>query len=185
MDSTEKYDTVNNSTLQRRYQKTIKFLKESQKPPLTILDLGIKNPLSELLIQDGFEVINTSGEDLDEFPESVKNYKADLVTAFEIFEHLINPLSVLRSLPSNRLVTSVPLSLWFAKAYRHPTNSWDKHFHEFEDWQFNWLLEKAGWKIIRYEKWTSPINKIGFRPFLRLFTNRYYIVEAIRKNAHL
>lgn len=73
----------------------------------------------------------------------------------------------------------------FAKAYRSKTDEWDRHIHEFEDWQFDWLLEKAGWEIIRKEKWTSPINKIGIRPILRFITPRYYIVEAVRKEVHL
>ena len=42
---------------------------------------------------------------------------------------------------------SVPLRLWFANAYRNKSDQRDQHFHEFEDWQFDWLLEKAGWKI--------------------------------------
>ena len=185
MDSTEKYNPVKNSALQRRYNRTIRFLTKTTKPPLAILDLGVANPLSTLLIEQGFNVINTKGEDLDDHPEIVKQYAADLVTAFEIFEHLINPLSVLRALPANRLITSVPLRLWFAGAYRHPSDKWDRHFHEFEDWQFDWLLEKSGWQIIRREKWTSPIRQLGLRPLLRLFYNRYYIVEAVRKNDHI
>jgi hypothetical protein len=48
----------------------------------------------------------------------------------------------------------------------------------FEDWQLDWLLEKTGWKIIDSEKFTHPVKKIGFRPFLRLITPRYYIVYA-------
>jgi hypothetical protein len=24
---------------------------------------------------------------------------------------------------------------------------WDRHYHEFEDWQLDWLL-KTGWKIM-------------------------------------
>jgi hypothetical protein len=41
-------------------------------------------------------------------------------------------------------------------------------------------LEKSGWKIIDRQKWTNPVNKIGIRPILRRFTNRYYIVYAER-----
>jgi hypothetical protein len=125
--------------------------------------------------------VNTSGEDLDETTESIKNVQAECATAFEIFEHLLNPLGVLKSIQTDRLVASIPLSLWFAKAYRNKSNRWDQHFHEFEDWQFDWLLEKAGWEIIRREKWTSPTTLNGIRPILRLFTPRYYIVEAVRK----
>jgi hypothetical protein len=40
------------------------------------------------------------------------------------------------------------------------------------------LLKKTGWKIIDEKKFTNPVKKIGFRPLLRLFTNRYLIVYA-------
>jgi len=43
------------------------------------------------------------------------------------------------------------------------------------------LLEKTDWNIKNREKWTSPINKIGFRPILRKYTPRYYAVYAERK----
>ena len=57
---------------------------------------------------------------------------------------------------------------------------WDRHYHEFEDWQFDWLLEKSNWKIEKKDKWTSHIKKIGFRPLLRTITPRYYIVYATK-----
>jgi hypothetical protein len=41
-----------------------------------------------------------------------------------------------------------------------------RHYHEFEDWQLDWLLEKTGWKIIDSQKWTNPVNKFGIRPLL-------------------
>ena len=148
---------------------------------VTILDLGTKNPFSEFLTEIGYNVLNTQGEDLDENPESVSQYQSEVTTAFEIFEHLLNPLGVLKSIKSDRLFASIPLSLWFAKSYRNKNDRWDQHFHEFEDWQFDWLLEKAGWEIVRREKWTSPTKINGIRPILRLFTPRYYIVEARRK----
>jgi hypothetical protein len=180
MDSTDHYDVAGNKSLQRRYNKTLKFIDASIQPPARILDLGTPNPLSEILSKKGFKVTNTQGEDLDTNPGSVIPHDVDLVTAFEIFEHLLNPLTVLQNLSANRLIASVPLSLWFAKAYRSKTDEWDRHFHEFEDWQFDWLLEKAGWKIIDKQKWTNPTRKIGFRPILRLFTPRYYIIYAER-----
>ena len=45
------------------------------------------------------------------------------------------------------------------------------------------LLEKAGWKIIKKEFWKNPSFKLGIRPFLRNFTNRYYAVYAERDKA--
>ena len=165
---------------QRRYNLTLRFLQKVLPAPATILDLGVKNPFSEIMEQNGYTVFNTSGEDLDVLPEIVKKYNVDAVTAFEIFEHLIAPFNVLSKIKSTKLIASVPLNLWFAKAYRSKTDLWDRHYHEFEDWQFDWLLEKSSWKIIETQKWTSPIKKIGFRPILRTFTPRYYIVYAKR-----
>jgi hypothetical protein len=37
---------------------------------------------------------------------------------------------------------------------------WDRHYHEFEDWQLDWLLEKTGWKIIDSQKWTNPVKNL-------------------------
>ncbi len=165
---------------QRRYNLTLRFLQKVLPAPATILDLGVKNPFTEIMEQNGYTVFNTNGEDLDILPEIVKKYNVDAVTAFEIFEHLIAPFNVLSKITSTKLIASVPLNLWFAKAYRSKTDLWDRHYHEFEDWQFDWLLEKSSWKIIETQKWTSPINKIGFRPILRTITPRYYIVYAQR-----
>ena len=166
----------------KRYAHTIKFLQKVLPAPATILDLGIRNPFCDIMEEHGYTVINTEGEDLDVLPEIVKKHKVDAVTAFEIFEHLIAPFNVLRAIESTKLVASIPLDLWFAKAYQSKTDKWDRHYHEFEDWQFDWLLEKSGWEIKTTEKWTSPINQIGFRPILRKYTPRYYAVYAERND---
>ena len=165
----------------KRYAHTLEFLQKNLPAPATILDLGVRNPFSEIMEQNGYTVINTEGEDLDLLPEIVKKHKVDAVTAFEIFEHLIAPFNVLREIEALKLVATIPLNLWFAKAYQSKTDERDRHYHEFEDWQFDWLLEKSGWKIKSSEKWTSPINKIGFRPILRKYTPRYYAVYAEKK----
>ena len=162
----------------KRYNHTLAFLQSVLPAPATILDLGVRNELSEILEAHGYTVYNTSGEDLDFDYKTVLNSEVDAVTAFEIFEHLIAPFNVLNAVKASKLITTVPLKLWFASAYRSKTDKWDRHYHEFEDWQFDWLLEKSGWKVIKSEKWTSPINKIGFRPILRKYTPRYYAVYA-------
>ena len=169
-----------NNFPKKRYKLTLKFLRQHIAPTETILDLGVENPFSELLKTEGFKVKNTSGEDLDLDISALETDKSDVVTAFEIFEHLLSPFTVLQNIQSKKLVASIPLRLWFVSAYRSKTDPRDRHFHEFESWQFNWLLEKAGWKIIASEQWTNPTNKIGFRPLLRWFTPRYYIVYAER-----
>jgi hypothetical protein len=167
--------------LKKRYNITLDFLKEVIPTNSKILDLGVENPFSEIMSQNGYKVENTRGEDLDKDFTSVQRSDAGVVTAFEIFEHLIAPYNILKEIKANKLVASVPLRLWFAPAYRSKTDKWDRHYHEFEPWQFDWLLEKSGWEIKRKTTFTNPVNKIGFRPLLRLFTPRYYLVYAERK----
>ena len=164
----------------KRFKLTLQFLKKHIKTSDSILDLGVQNPFSEIMISEGYTVENTNGEDLDEDHSNIESSAADVVTAFEIFEHLLSPYEVLKSIKANRLVISVPLRLWFASAYRSKTDKWDRHYHEFEDWQLDWLLEKTGWTIKDRQKWTNPVKKFGIRPILRRFTNRYYIVYAER-----
>lgn len=165
----------------KRYEHTLKFLQEVLPAPAVILDLGIRNPFSEIMEAHGYTVYNTTGEDLDEVPEIVNNQKVDAVTAFEIFEHLLSPYEVLKKIKADKLIATIPMRLWFATAYRSKTDKWDRHYHEFEDWQFDWLIEKSGWNTKKTLKWTSPIKKIGIRPILRMFTPRYYAIYAERK----
>jgi len=165
----------------KRYKLTYQFLEKHISKEETILDLGVENPFTEVMTKGGFKINNTSGEDIDEDTSAIENSDASVVTAFEIFEHLLSPYTVLKSIKADKLVASIPMRLWFSSAYRSKTDKWDRHYHEFEDWQFNWLLEKAGWEIQDSMKWTNPVKKIGFRPLLRLFTPRYYIVYATRK----
>ncbi|MEW7280652.1 methyltransferase domain-containing protein [Aquimarina sp. 2201CG1-2-11] len=166
----------------KRYQKTLEFLRKYTPAPASILDLGVTNPFVKHMEQEGYTVANTTGEDLDIHTQAVLSEDYDMITAFEIFEHLVSPYNVLKDIKANKLVASVPLRLWFSSAYRSKTDLWDRHYHEFEDWQFDWLLEKSGWEIIARDKWTNPVKKIGIRPLLRLFTPRYYIVYAERKS---
>ncbi|MBF0694943.1 MAG: methyltransferase [Flavobacterium sp.] len=172
-----------NTYPEKRFNLTLTFLKKHVNQNDSILDLGVDNPFSKIMKREGFSVKNTSGEDLDLDQSALQNSTANVVTAFEIFEHLLNPFTILGNIKADKLLISVPLRLWFAPAYRSKTDKWDRHYHEFEDWQLDWLLEKTGWKIVDRQKFTHPVKKIGFRPLLRKFTDRYYLVyaEKIRK----
>ena len=162
----------------KRYRITQEFVDKHLDPSEKILDLGVDNPFSERLREQGYRVDNTQGEDLDFDRSMVHNEHYDAVTAFEIIEHLLNPFSLLNEIKSPKLLISVPLRLWFAKAYQSKTDDRDRHFHEFEAWQLRWLLEKTGWRIIDEVQFTNPVNKIGFRPLLRRFTPRYILIYA-------
>ena len=165
----------------KRYRHTLAFLQKHIDPSQKILDLGVENPFTEIMRAHGYQVENTGGEDLDLDFSGIAGSTAPVVTSFELFEHLVAPFNVLREIKAEKLVASIPLRLWFSPAYRSKTDPWDRHFHEFEPWQFDWLLEKAGWEIKDSSQWTNPVKKIGIRPLLRLFTMRYYIVYAQRR----
>lgn len=171
------------STLTRdnRYKKTLAFVNKHIPSNSKILDLGTSNPFSTILKDNGFNVTNTGGENLDTDYAKYTNTDADFVTSFEIFEHMFAPFNILNELKTDKLIVSVPLKLWFASAYWNEKDDWDKHYHEFEIKQFDFLLEKTGWKIKDSEVWTNGNWKqIGFRPLLRHFTPRYYIVYCER-----
>ncbi|OYU85432.1 MAG: methyltransferase [Flavobacterium sp. BFFFF2] len=167
---------------EKRFQLTMAFVQKHVSKEEVIFDLGVPNPLSKIMEKEGYHVLNTSGEDLDLNQDALKSTTYDVFTAFEIFEHLLNPLTVLQAVQSDKVLLSIPLKLWFSPAYKSKTDPWDRHYHEFEDWQFDWLLEKAGFEIKDRLQFTHPVKKIGFRPLLRLITPRYYLVYAERKS---
>ena len=164
----------------KRFNITLDFLKKHVKTSETIFDLGVPNPFSKIMEANDYKVINTTGEDIDENQTALQSEKYEVFTAFEIFEHLLNPYTILKNVKADKILISIPLRLWFSPAYRSKTDMWDRHYHEFEEWQLDWLLEKTGFKIIDRVQFTHPVKKIGFRPLLRWFTPRYYLVYAER-----
>jgi hypothetical protein len=164
----------------KRFQITLDFLKKHISNTETIFDLGVSNPFSKIMQENQYQVLNTNGEDLDTDQTALQNNQYAVFTAFEIFEHLLNPFTVLENVKCDKVLISVPMRLWFSSAYRSKTDKWDRHYHEFEDWQLDWLLEKTGFKIVDSIQFTHPVKKLGFRPILRYFTNRYYLVYAVR-----
>lgn len=165
----------------KRFERTLAFLDKHVSKEEVILDLGVDNPFSKILREAGYTVQNTHGEDLDNDQSTISNFNGDVVTAFEILEHLVAPYNALSAIPCRKVLISVPLQLWFSKAYRNPSDKWDQHYHEFEDWQLDYVLDKAGFQVLDREKFTHPVNKIGFRPLLRKFIPRYYLVYAEKK----
>jgi hypothetical protein len=164
-----------------RFRKTLRFLEENISESDMILDIGRPNHLSEFMISRGYKVTNTpANADLD-FDYDIVKENFDVVTAFEILEHMVSPFPLLSSIKAQKLVASVPLKLWFANAYWNPKDPFDRHYHEFEPKQFHMLLNKAGWEVIKSEKWIiRSFGKIGIRPLLRNITPRYYIVYCER-----
>jgi hypothetical protein len=69
-------------------------------------------------------VKNTNGEDLDNNQTALQTESYTVFTAFEIFEHLLNPYTILENVKCDKLLISIPLRLWFSPAYRSKTDMW-------------------------------------------------------------
>lgn len=166
---------------ERRFAKTLDFVQKHLPRESKILDLGTPNALADVIANAGYKMKNTEGENLDTDYHSYLNTGVDCITAFEIFEHMLAPFNMLSQLETPKLIASVPLKLWFTPAYWNTKDDWDKHYHEFEPKQFDYLLERSGWKIKDSVIWASPdYKKIGIRPLLRHITPRYYMVYCER-----
>src|SRR5690606_1720081 len=100
----------------QRFKITMDFLQGHISKASKIIDLGVENPLSVMMKEEGFNVQNTTGEDLDENHEALQQTNYDVLTAFEIFEHLFNRYTVLENCKDKKIVISVPLRLWFSPA---------------------------------------------------------------------
>jgi len=177
-----KKGSVYDSKHTKRFIKTLDFMNGLNLKSSNILNLGPTNPMTDLLVENGFKVTNTgSNQDLDLDFDIVKDEKFDTVIGFEILEHLVSPFPLLKAISAKKLVISVPLSLWFASAYWSETDPYDRHYHEFEPRQLKMLLDKSGWKIVKEEKHINGSFKLGIRPILRMVTPRHYFVYCERK----
>ena len=79
----------------KRYRLTLKFLQSHISNSEKILDLGVENPLTKIMKDSGYTIENTRGEDLDVDTSFIQNSDATVVTAFEVYEHLLSPFTVL------------------------------------------------------------------------------------------
>jgi len=91
--------------LQRRFDLTIDFIGKHINKDMKILDLGIPNELSEQIKSKGYNVSNTAPRvDLDIDFEIVKSDEYQVITAFEIIEHLFNPFTILKNIKADKLI---------------------------------------------------------------------------------
>ena len=140
-----------------------------------VLDIGVRNPLGALLGKHyNIELDNTEIDlDIGEL-----SGKYDTIFCFEVIEHLFNPLHCLlgvhRILKSDgRLFLSTPKGkphfLW-----------WKDHFHELHIAELINLFGRARFEVIRIKCIRyRPLcwYFTGFRPFLRLFFERRFLIE--------
>ncbi|MBA7629481.1 hypothetical protein ES703_36980 [subsurface metagenome] len=129
-------------TTTRRWEKTLELLPKLDRAG-RVLDLGDRTRLTELLEKKWKCQITNSNGDLD-IIEFYGEY--DVVTSFEVIEHLFNPLYNLLQVrkvlkPGGRLFLTTPLG--------KPYFLWSpQHFHEMHWERLASLLERAGYQIL-------------------------------------
>ena len=144
------------------------------------LDIGVRNPLTEIL-ENHFSIkIENTNIDLD-MDHLTGQY--DTIFCFEVLEHLFNPLHFLLEAHESLKVEG---RLFLSTPKGKPHFLWFKHhFHEFHRRELVKLIERAGFQIVRMEyKRIYPLWKgfLGFRPFLRLLMERKCLLELQRNN---
>ncbi|MBM3162840.1 MAG: class I SAM-dependent methyltransferase [Chlorobi bacterium] len=162
-----------------RWRKTMRFIEGS--PPSvaevsSALDLGDRTPLCDDLERHFGCPFASTGCDLD---VDTLSGSYDVVTAFEVLEHLYNPLHALLEVrkalagPHARLFVSVP-------AAKPAMLKSPDHFHEMSPSELDSLFARAGFSVIRSGRFRIrhwPFYLTGFKPFLRAFYEKVLIYE--------
>ncbi|HWQ27158.1 MAG TPA: methyltransferase domain-containing protein [Chlorobaculum sp.] len=163
-----------------RWEKSLAFVRASgaiRLPAESGLDIGDRTPVTGMLESHfGCRFGNTS-LDLD---TGSLDGSYPVVTAFEVVEHLYNPLhllleirKVLHPAPSSRLFLSTPA--WKPGFLQSP-----EHFHEMSRRSLDSLLSRSGFTVVRSEEFgiRSPLFFLtGFRPLLRCIFEKIMIFE--------
>jgi len=160
-----------------RWKKTQAFIKKYDAN--SGLDIGDRTPFTEELETFFNCSFDNTVVDLD---EGKLKGKYDIVTAFEIIEHLYNPLHLLNEI-SNVLKKGGKLYLSTPKG--KPQYLWSEHhFHEMSDKSLRALIERAGFSIIRTEEIRiQPLlfYFTGIRPILRFIFEKHLLMELIHQ----
>lgn len=162
-----------------RWQKTLDFVKGSSATAKGLkrgLDLGGRTPLTdslENLFSCPFD--NTSVDlDVDDLDGSY-----DIVTAFEVLEHLFNPLHAMLEVrkvllgPGGRFFVSMPL-------LKPQCLASPGHFHEMSRRSAQLLFRRAGFSVVRKREFRirEPLFYFtGVKPFMRAFYEKVQIYE--------
>ncbi len=165
-----------------RWEKSLAFVRGSSVLSLPVsagLDIGDRTPVTAMLEAHFGCRFDTTSVDLDTETLGVAT-SYPVVTAFEVIEHLYNPLHLLLEIrealdpaPSSRLFLSTPA--WKPGFLQSPD-----HFHEMPKRSLDALLSRAGFELVRSAEFgiRSPLFCLrGVRPMLRCVYEKIRIYE--------
>lgn len=174
-----------------RFKRTMQFINQTVDvaalKKARILDMGEYNPFSEWLKREFGILVTNTPPDLDfdyvyrEHPSA--NGPFDFVFAFEIIEHLMNPLAFMEYIHANlknggRVFLSTP--------FARPRFLWSRyHVTEYFPDKIEFMVNKAGFTVKRYRRkkvYTYRSMFKGIRPIFRaLWFERIMFFELVKK----
>ena len=167
-------DYINAEHVQIRWQKTLAFLKKNEDIK-SALEIGDRSPLTESL--ESFYKCNFDSTYID-LDTGHLSGKYDLIMAFEIIEHLFNPLHLLLEV---RKILNEDGILYLSTPLGKPYFLWSNdHFHEIGFTRLKSLLDRAGFRIICMEKIRiQPLAFYftGIRPMLRFIFEKHILLR--------
>lgn len=148
------------------------FLLKSKKIASLVQGVEIEKRIQEYYKQTELKIWHS----LDDLSSNC-NEKFDLITAFHVFEHLENPLSVLKSLSTllnnhGEIIIEVPnsddalLTLYKNKEFARFTY-WSQHLFLFNQYTFTELVKKSGLNL----NWVKQIQRYGLSNHLYWLSN--------------
>lgn len=162
-----------------RWKKTLDFLKGSSATSKGLkrgLDLGCRTPLTDSMERLFSCPFDNTSVDLDT-GDLEGSY--DIVTAFEVLEHLFNPLHAMLEVgkvlmrPGGRFFVSMPL-------LKPQCLASPGHFHEMSRRSATLLFHRAGFSVERKREFRirEPLFYLtGVKPLMRAFYEKVQIYE--------
>jgi len=135
------------------------FLKDKVKIYGTWYDGGAGTNKLRDLLTDQFGITPLVSEiDLDNEPLPYADSSIDVASSFELIEHVLNPLFVMREIyrvlkPGGSLYMTTPDSYCAYHKIEHLVErKYKAHFHEFIQTDLEWLLHKSGFTNFKIER---------------------------------
>jgi hypothetical protein len=173
----------------RRLQETINFLNPADFRGMRWLDVGAKNWVAEKVAEYLEEVPTHTDSDNDfNFTLTAPHKFYDVVTCFEVFEHIMNPLNF--SINIGKLMVKGGV-LYLSTPVHNPFGFYfnnTRHFSEYKISSVKTCLEYAGFEVIALTTFKSVpfwggMRRGGglFRTFVRVRSQETMLIRAVKK----
>jgi SAM-dependent methyltransferase len=164
---------------------TAKFMHETIKAGhryKNFADVGVRNKKVEIIEKElsvKFTQLISGDFNFDRLSAENGESNFDVITCFEVIEHLQNPLFLMKQLAE----MIHPDGIIFLSTPSRPKIFWpDFHYYEMKEKHLNkWLFSQVGLEITRRDRLKIHMpfwaHFTGIRPFLRFFINYTNIYE--------